>query len=149
MAHEDGLDGQMLQAFELLWEGESPDSVAKTVGVGRSTLYVWRKRADWIQLWEERREEARAYARQRLRMHVGLGIKTIVDLAANAESESVRLQAAQTLVKYEDLEPAARLEVSSPAIDPDKLSAALAAAQARLTAANTPDDTEDTDDDTE
>ena len=85
------LTNQQIKCIELMLDGESQESIAKKIGVARETISRWKKQ----DLFRDKLKEAVNLKFERMAVIAQL---TIQNLATNAQSESVRLNAAKDIL---------------------------------------------------
>lgn len=86
------------EMIDMILEGKPMTSIAKEIGVHRSTLYVW-KDLDFVRVeLEERRRQLGKAARDQLTNNVGDYVKNLIELANNSTDQRVKLQANKYLL---------------------------------------------------
>ena len=85
------LTTKQLKCIELMLDGQTQDSIAKEIGIARETISRWKKQ----DLFREQLKEAVNMKFERMAVIAQL---TIQNLATNAQSESVRLNAAKDIL---------------------------------------------------
>ena len=73
---------------------------AQAAGVGEKTIRRWLKRPDFASALRDAQAEAVGDALGRLRAVTGEAVQTLRDLAVSANSESVRLGAARSILDF-------------------------------------------------
>jgi hypothetical protein len=94
------LHAKSLQAALLLASGKKGTDTAAEVGVTPETISHWKQEAEFVACVNTLKLEAIEVARERLR-HLGLkATETMEELMRHGKSESVRLRAAEAVLKH-------------------------------------------------
>lgn len=92
------LSKEQSDMIDMMLEGVPMTSIAKEIGVHRSTLYVW-KDLDYVRAeLEERRRQLRKAAKDKLAANVESYVTNLIDLANNSTDQRVKLQANKYLL---------------------------------------------------
>jgi transposase-like protein len=92
------LSKEQSDMIDMMLEGVPMTSIAKEIGVHRSTLYVW-KDLDYVMAeLEERRRQLRKAAKDKLTANVASYVTNLIDLANNSTDQRVKLQANKYLL---------------------------------------------------
>ncbi|MGN9161237.1 helix-turn-helix domain-containing protein [Clostridium sulfidigenes] len=92
------LSKEQSDMIDMMLEGVPMTSIAKEIGVHRSTLYVW-KDLDYVRAeLEERRRQLRKAAKDKLTANVTNYVANLIELANNSSDQRVKLQANKYLL---------------------------------------------------
>jgi transposase-like protein len=92
------LSKEQSDMIDMILEGVPMTSIAKDIGVHRSTLYVW-KDLDYVRVeLEERRRQLRKAAKDKLTANVTNYVTNLIELANNSSDQRVKLQANKYLL---------------------------------------------------
>ncbi|WP_010249190.1 phBC6A51 family helix-turn-helix protein [Acetivibrio cellulolyticus] len=93
------LDERQLKAIALLIENNRKKTeIAEIVGVSRQCIYDWMKNTEFSTELDSRLQEIKTYGENNIKANLYKYIQTVDVLASTAESEKIRLDAAQYLI---------------------------------------------------
>ena len=101
------LDNRKLKAIIMIVDGETKTNVAKELGVGRTTLFLWEQDPAYQQVLEHYQTEIRALLldpmpkalmEARLKENLPKAAQTLLDIMINGKNEHARLKAVEMLM---------------------------------------------------
>ena len=92
------LSDKQIEAINMLLEGKQKTQIAKDLGIQRSTLYKWLDNKEFIATMDERRNNFLKQTMDDMKSDVKDILGEVKKLGYTAESESVRLQALNSIL---------------------------------------------------
>ncbi|MEH7346088.1 phBC6A51 family helix-turn-helix protein [Bacillus sp. JJ1532] len=109
----DGLTSQQNEAAILeAYGGMDRSTIAKTVGVSRTTYYQWLKKPEMMTAIDKYAQEKKNLAKSFLLKNLDKASETLAELM-NSKDDSIRLKAADRILQYGVGKPSSSLHVTS------------------------------------